>query len=306
MQPLGSQRSVMSQRLSTAPEELNWTVRELFASPSVKTSLLRCRPCSMGKSCEKCAVDNQLVFVTHGGFIKHAARYAHMANANKVVFFRANETYATSHVDSSGDECIVLSFSDNALPEHVQEAFGSATPAMASTLALGRAIWLVANLRQARLEPVEAEEAALTILESTLPKTTGHTAGSSHGLIRDIEAALTKDVSDDWSLARLARQFRCSPFHITRLFRSHLGIPLHRYLINLRLAHALGRLVDGEDNLVDLALDLGFSSHSHFSTAFRAALGVSPSRFRQLSSVARSEMRDRLERRSRRQRRAHH
>ena len=40
--------------------------------------------------------------------------------------------------------------------------------------------------------------------------------------------------------------------------------------------------MDGQcDDLTDLGLDLGFSSHSHFSAAFRAAYGRTPSAFRQ-------------------------
>jgi AraC-like DNA-binding protein len=55
---------------------------------------------------------------------------------------------------------------------------------------------------------------------------------------------------------------------------------LYRYQLNLRLARALDLLVDYDD-LTDLSLELGFSSHSHFSAAFRDAYGRSPSEFRQ-------------------------
>jgi len=34
------------------------------------------------------------------------------------------------------------------------------------------------------------------------------------------------------------------------------------------------------DDLTSLALDLGFSSHSHFTLAFRRAFGCTPSQFR--------------------------
>ena len=57
-------------------------------------------------------------------------------------------------------------------------------------------------------------------------------------------------------------------------------MPLHAYLTQLRLARALTELPHADD-LTGLALELGFSSHSHFSARFRRAFGVSPSRFRQ-------------------------
>ncbi len=58
------------------------------------------------------------------------------------------------------------------------------------------------------------------------------------------------------------------------------GVSLHRYLMQLRLARALVELPHAED-LAALALALGFSSHSHFSAAFRRAFGCTPSQFRQ-------------------------
>lgn len=46
------------------------------------------------------------------------------------------------------------------------------------------------------------------------------------------------------------------------------------------LARALD-LLPQYDDLTALGLDLGFASHSHFTTAFRQVYGRSPSEFRQ-------------------------
>lgn len=40
------------------------------------------------------------------------------------------------------------------------------------------------------------------------------------------------------------------------------------------------RMAEGRSNLTDLALDLGFADHSHFTNAFRREWGISPSEFR--------------------------
>jgi AraC-like DNA-binding protein len=55
---------------------------------------------------------------------------------------------------------------------------------------------------------------------------------------------------------------------------------LYRYQSRLRLARALDLLAQYDD-LTALALDLGFSSHSHFSAAFRQTYGRTPSEFRE-------------------------
>jgi AraC-like DNA-binding protein len=79
------------------------------------------------------------------------------------------------------------------------------------------------------------------------------------------------------TLTDLATAVGTSPFYLTRLFRRELGIPLHQYVLRLRLAIAMERIRQGADPLSRLAFDLGFSSHSHFSAAFRRVFGITPS-----------------------------
>ena len=70
-----------------------------------------------------------------------------------------------------------------------------------------------------------------------------------------------------------------SPVYLTQIFQEVEGLPLYRYQLRLRLARALDLLAQYDD-LTSLSLDLGFSSHSHFTTAFRQAYGRSPSQFK--------------------------
>jgi AraC-like DNA-binding protein len=57
---------------------------------------------------------------------------------------------------------------------------------------------------------------------------------------------------------------------------------MRRYLTRLRAALAADRLRAGDADLTRLALDLGFSDHSHFTHAFRDEWGLSPSALRAL------------------------
>lgn len=82
-----------------------------------------------------------------------------------------------------------------------------------------------------------------------------------------------------WSLTGIAAQLRVSPAYLTDLFRRHEGVSIARYQRRLRLSRALIELPHTE-NIAALALELGFSSHAHFSTAFRATYGETPSMYR--------------------------
>ena len=86
------------------------------------------------------------------------------------------------------------------------------------------------------------------------------------------------------SLSELARAVDCSPFHLSRIFRQRVGLPVYQYLLRLRLAVALDRIVEDGANLSALAFDLGFSSHSHLTTLFRRAFGVPPSMLKKTAS----------------------
>jgi AraC family transcriptional regulator len=139
------------------------------------------------------------------------------------------------------------------------------------------------SLREGIAEPLEAESLALTLVQRALGPRTTHAPGASAGrqrLVDRVKLVLAGDLARRWTLAEIAAEVRGSPVYLTQVFQQVEGLPLYRYQLRLRLARAL-HLLARYDDLTSLALDLGFSSHSHFSAAFRAAYGRSPSGFRQ-------------------------
>jgi AraC-like DNA-binding protein len=77
----------------------------------------------------------------------------------------------------------------------------------------------------------------------------------------------------------LARRVEASPFELCRAFHRQTGFTLSRFRNSLRLRTSLD-LLRGRSPLTDIALDLGFTSHSHFTSAFRNHFGITPSRYR--------------------------
>lgn len=98
-------------------------------------------------------------------------------------------------------------------------------------------------------------------------------------LIGRAKEFLEANLSSQVRLADIALAVGSSPAYLTDTFRRVEGVPLHRYLTQLRLARALMELPYAQD-LTMLALGLGFSNHSHFTTLFRRAFGCTPSVFR--------------------------
>ena len=87
-----------------------------------------------------------------------------------------------------------------------------------------------------------------------------------------------------WTLAEIADEVGGSPVYLTQVFQQVEGLPLYRYQLQLRLARALDLLGEYLD-LTALALDLGFSSYSHFSSTFKQAYAQTPLEFQRSARV---------------------
>jgi AraC-like DNA-binding protein len=83
--------------------------------------------------------------------------------------------------------------------------------------------------------------------------------------------------SDTRSLDELARTAHCSSRTLARLFVRETGMSLGTWRQQLRLRIARERLAEGL-SVTQVAFDLGYDSVASFSTMFRKACGVPPSR----------------------------
>src|SRR5207237_1461534 len=83
-----------------------------------------------------------------------------------------------------------------------------------------------------------------------------------------------------WTLEQLAAFVGYSPFHRAHRFRAYTGTTVHQYLADLRAAAALERIEAGDAPLARIAVELGFSHHSHLTSTLRKRLGLTPQMIR--------------------------
>jgi len=83
------------------------------------------------------------------------------------------------------------------------------------------------------------------------------------------------------SLEEISHQVGYSPYHFTRLFKAHMGIPLFYYVSALRLQKAKDLLIHTDFTIRDIALEVGHQSLGTFTTRFTEKVGISPAAFRQ-------------------------
>jgi AraC-like DNA-binding protein len=226
-----------------------------------------------------------LALVRSGAFVRRDRLGSHVADATRVVFFDPTEPYMVDHPVPGGDRCTVLVFDAATLRESARTArgdpervFDRSTLAGTAELHLGHRE-LLAGARDR--DPVRVEESALRLLH--LCTRTPHTErrGSmaekrAAALAHEAQVLIASCYLERVTLESLASSLDVSPFRLCRAFRAASGTTLHRHLTDLRLAVAIERLPEYRERLTALALDLGFSSHSHFTQAFREYYGCAP------------------------------
>ena len=82
-------------------------------------------------------------------------------------------------------------------------------------------------------------------------------------------------------LQQLADLLGISRFHLCKAFRKATGFSPHQWLVRMRMQHARELLLDDRMTVTEIALAVGYQTPSSFAQAFRAAVGTSPSEYRQ-------------------------
>jgi len=94
--------------------------------------------------------------------------------------------------------------------------------------------------------------------------------------VEKVVAVLREKLSEPPTLEELGRTVGCSTFHLSRTFSTATGMTIPQYTRQLRLERAAELLKSGRYNVTEAALEVGYSSLSHFSQAFHEAFGCCP------------------------------
>jgi AraC family transcriptional regulator len=268
----------------------------LFASPLVRVAEYRCTT-PQGGTQERIVSSHTIVLPASGTcWVENEGQRA-ISDPNVFLYLNADSPFRASHPTGSADSGHTLVVRPDLLLEtgideapldprrpfvHLQ---AQSTPGV---FLMKQA--LLAHIGRGRSSnTIEVEEVALRLaaealsLQARAVKRSQRQPGTARvhrEWVEHVKAFLGQRFADPIRLDDIAQAARVSAFHLCRVFKSSTGLSIHQYLNRLRLRVALERVADPSVNLMNLALDLGFSSHSHFSYAFRREYGTSPTAFR--------------------------
>jgi AraC family transcriptional regulator len=266
-----------------------WHVKHLDAAVLLDTSVVevvhvRCCSLRSAAGVEEWNRVPQVVLPCRGLFMVHRYGESVLADPTSAVVFGREERYRVSHPLEGGDECVVLEFKTVIHEEAVGRLHGC-SGRLSPRTQLGA--WMfVGAVRQDDADPFACEEDALLLLDAVAKdvvhgsRVEARVSKTQRDRADQVRALLADDLARPWRLDAVGRAVNCSPFHLARQFRAATGETMSRHLLRIRLAAALHRISEGESDFARLAVELGFSHHSHFTARFRAVFGCTPARAR--------------------------
>lgn len=234
-------------------------------------------------------------------WIRHEGGRAFATDTHVVTFYNPRQRYERQRLDDVGDMCewfaVDREVAEDAVRAHepALEAgaphcfrFSHAQSDAAAYLAQRQLFAALAG--GAPLDALGVEERVLWLLERVLDSAYRPWRLAQRGApaetarereaVRDARILLAARFRESLSLPGVARAVGLSRYRLCRAFRRATGTTLHAYRGQLRLRAALGALASRGVDLTELALDLGYSSHSHFTSHFRRVFGLPPSHAR--------------------------
>jgi AraC-like DNA-binding protein len=94
--------------------------------------------------------------------------------------------------------------------------------------------------------------------------------------VQKVIGILKENLETPPSLEEMGKRVCCSHFHLSRTFTRVMGVTISAHLRSLRMERAATLLREGKMNVTEVALVVGYSSLSHFSTTFHQTYGCCP------------------------------
>ena len=91
---------------------------------------------------------------------------------------------------------------------------------------------------------------------------------------------INKNYAEPMRVEEIARQQRCHPDYLSRVFKRSVGTGINEYLHQIRIGHARELLQVEKLSIGEIGFMIGDHDQSHFGKVFRKLTGMSPAESR--------------------------
>ncbi len=258
------------------PQTYQETRRRFFDHATLLIEGATARAARNCRTPEALTPELQIVLTLRGAFVYELGASRSLLTANHALFIAPGDVSRDRFVDDQPLDYMLITPRGEAaeFAKSVRETRVAHAPAQLQRAA--SALWNLCA-REPLRDEMEIEHCVVELLASIAR--TGRAPPTLPSRLIGAAKELIGAAREPRSLTSIAAQLDVSPAYLTDQFRRHEGVSVARYQRRLRLSRALLELPHTED-IAALALELGFSSHAHFSTAFRATYGETPSTYR--------------------------
>ena len=260
------------------------SVTPLLSTPTLSVGEFHCPPGDASwHETNRIGDRAHVVFPRWSVLIRQLGRESVLATPNHAMLYNADQHYRRELQHELGDESVFVELAKETLEQLAGDDRLHATHVPTGRRDLpapapARAPSARPLLRRARGRGAGLQARAVGPRAPGRPRRPSRerTNADHRELAESAKSEIASDLSVRRSLGELARKLHTSPFHLARVFRAETGFTLAGYRQALRLRAALERLPGNDRDLSALALELGFSSHSHFTASFTREFGVPP------------------------------
>jgi AraC family transcriptional regulator len=266
------------------------TKQIFFSSPLVRIERVGCHRAQRGLSCAECKTEHQISLPLTGVNVRQVHGKLYTMSPLHFTFSNRGEEYRVAHPFGSGETQLNIVLDEALLRDMLHAEYKNIDrpfrdPQIPADARLHVAARMLAKRAQ-QLPAIEVEESVIALADRILAHATGASPSTSTPrewqLAQRARALLAHSYSQPLTLEKLAKCLDVSVYHLCRSFKRATGATLWSEIQGLRTRAALSRLDDGELDLTELGLSLGYSHHSHFTASFRRELKITPSQARLL------------------------
>jgi AraC-like DNA-binding protein len=257
---------------------------------------------------EEIAHQHEIVLPRYGVFQRYDAFGCQIVDVNYLAFFNSHQPHEISHPINGGDSCTIINVCDAVLRDMLQAIDPAVMEREKPFLSGGILLDATQQMQKQRLlnylvhvsraqcatplqecanSVIEIEETVLAFIADMLAASyevdlVPVTNRAHCETVRAMQSYLNLHYAENLALSDIAAHVHYSPYLLCRIFKQQIGLTIHQYLARLRLFHALELLIaEPQLPVGDIALQLGFYSHSHFTAAFSQTFNLTPSDYRQ-------------------------